>query len=84
MIPLLNFLLIGIKVFDVPSYIFRSRLIQAACIALIISAWSSSYYQLFFAFDGGKTFAHPAHDLEYYNYPFQLRPLTTPDDMHIE
>lgn len=46
-------------------------------------SWAVLYYQLFVAFDGGKTFAHHAYKMEYFNYPMHLRPLTSPSDMHV-
>jgi hypothetical protein len=82
MFTILNFLLIGIRVLDIPSQLFRKSAIQLFCIAIIACSWSTLYYQLFIAFDGGKTFAFPAYDLEWYNHPYFLRPLNSPDDMH--
>jgi hypothetical protein len=82
MFPLLNFILISIKVFEVPSDIFRHKRIQLLSIFLILTSWSITYYDLLIAFNGGKTFAHPAYGLEYYNHPLYLRPLQSPEDMH--
>lgn len=84
MFSLLNFCLISIKVFRIHSTIFQNQLMRIFCILLIVCSWSITYYQLFIAFDGGKTFAHPAYGLEYYNYPLHLRQLLSPDDMHVK
>jgi hypothetical protein len=48
---------------------------QARVVALCLLAcsWSVLAYQLFFAFDGGRTYAHAAYRLEYFNYPLRLR-----------
>jgi hypothetical protein len=82
MFSILSFLLIGVRVLEVPNLIFKKGSVQFLCIILIVCSWCTSYYQLFVAFDGGKTFAFPAYDLEWYNHPYFLRPLNSPDDMH--
>jgi hypothetical protein len=82
MFSILSFLLIGVRALEVPNLIFKKGSVQFLCIILIVCSWCTSYYQLFVAFDGGKTFAFPAYDLEWYNHPYFLRPLNSPDDMH--
>jgi hypothetical protein len=84
MFTILTFLLVGLRVLDIPNQWFRKTITQVLCIALIVCSWCTSYYQLFVAFDGGKSFKFPAYDLEWYNYPFFLRPLVHPDDMHTQ
>lgn len=84
MFSLINILLIGIKIVKVPNTFFSRKLTRMFCILLIISSWSMTYYQLLIAFDGGKTFAHPAYGLEYYNHPLYLRKLSSENDMHVE
>ena len=80
--PLLNVLLISLKMFPSTNPILRSTLSNFFSLLLIACTWMTSYYQLFVAFDGGKSFAHHAYDLEYYNHPLYLRPLLSPDDRH--
>jgi len=49
---------------------------------LIGISWIVLCYQLFAAFEGGKTFAHHAYKMEHFNYPMHIRPLKGPNDMH--
>jgi hypothetical protein len=55
----------------------RARLVT---LALLGSAWGLLGYQLFFAFDGGRTWAHAAYRLEYFNYPLGIRVPERPGD----
>jgi hypothetical protein len=48
---------------------------RVAALCLIACSWSVLAYQLLIAFDGGRTYAHAAYRLEYFNYPLRLRPL---------
>ncbi len=48
---------------------------RVAALGLIACSWSVLTYQLFVAFDGGRTYAHAAYRLEYFNYPLRIRPL---------
>lgn len=82
MFPILISLLVGCRILKISPRFFKKSLIQVFCVALIVCSWSTSYYQLFLAFDGGKSFVFPPFDLEWWNYPLNLRPLTTPEDMH--
>jgi hypothetical protein len=47
---------------------------------LVALAWGVLSHQLFVAFDGGRTYAHAAYRLEYFNYPLGLRPSERPSD----
>jgi len=40
-------------------------------------------YDVFYAFDGGRSWAHHPYALEIYNHPLHLRALRGPNDMHI-
>jgi hypothetical protein len=79
---LLNVLLISLKMLPSTNPLLRSTLSNFFSLLLIACTWMTSYDQLFVAFDGGKSFAHHAYDLEYYNHPLYLRPLLSPDDKH--
>lgn len=50
---------------------------------LVLATWPVSIYQLFIAFDGGKSYAVHPTELTHWNYPLHLRPLTAPNDYHI-
>jgi hypothetical protein len=56
----------------------------AKLIALVLIAlsWSVLTYQLVFAFDGGKTYAHHGFRLEYFNYPLRLRAIEDGSDSY--
>ncbi len=56
---------------------------RMAALALVAASWSVLLYQLLVAFQGGKTYAHAAYRLEYYNHPLRLRPLESPDDSYV-
>ena len=56
---------------------------RMAALALVAASWSVLLYQLLVAFQGGKTYAHAAYRLEYYNHPLHLRPLRSPDDTYV-
>jgi hypothetical protein len=49
-------------------------------LALVAGAWGVLGYQLFIAFDGGRTWAHAAYRLEYFNYPLGIRVPERPGD----
>jgi hypothetical protein len=72
-IPVLASLLPGIA---------RTRLVRFALV-LVVLAWGFMYYDLFVAFRGGAAFAHHPTNIEYYNHPLHLRPLASPEDMHV-
>ena len=55
---------------------------RMATLALLAVSWSVLLYQLLVAFQGGKTYAHAAFRLEYYNHPLHLRPLRGPEDTY--
>ena len=52
-------------------------------LVLIASSWSVLTYQLVFAFEGGKIYAHHGFRLEYFNYPLRLRALKDAQDSYI-
>ena len=83
MMTLLSSILIGIKIGLANQQWLHHYLVKIFLLILIVMAWGSLYYELFIAFEGGKTYAHPAYDLERYNHSLHLRPLTHPDDMHV-
>jgi hypothetical protein len=49
---------------------------------LVGLSWCVLLWQLFVAFDGGRTYAHAGFRLEYFNYPIHLRKLSGPDDSY--
>ncbi|HXH19725.1 MAG TPA: hypothetical protein VNJ07_11650, partial [Chitinophagales bacterium] len=63
--------------------IILSKSFKVCSLFLILLSWIVMYHQLFVAFDGGKTYAYPAFDLERYNHPMYLRPLRGENDMHV-
>jgi hypothetical protein len=78
----LGLVLVGVRTLpSLRAWLGRTR---ATLIGLgfVAVAWSVLTYQLLFAFDGGKTFAHHGSRLEYFNYPLRIRSLTGPDDDH--
>ena len=58
----------------------RAPKARMAALILVAGAWSVLASQLFFAFDGGRTYAHAAYRLEYYNHPLNLPRRPLPDD----
>src|SRR5206468_268412 len=51
-------------------------------LALVGVSWAVLTYQLLFAFEGGKTYAHASYRLEYFNYPLRLRQLRADGDSY--
>jgi len=79
----LGLILIGIRTLPyLRAWLLRTpaRLIA---LALIVLSWSVLAYQLVFAFDGGKLYAHHGFRLEYFNYPLRLRQLKDASDSYI-
>jgi len=58
----------------------RTARARVAALCLIGCSWGVLATQLFVAFEGGRTYAHAAFRLEYFNYPLRLRPLESPGD----
>ncbi len=83
MMTILASILIGIKILFTNKQWLNHYVVKIFLLILIVTSWSSLYYELFIAFEGGKNYAHPAYDLERYNHSLHLRPLTHPDDMHV-
>ena len=83
MMTLLSSILIGIKIVITNKQWLNHYLCKIFLLILIVIAWGSLYYELFVAFEGGKTYAHPAYDLERYNHSLHLRPLNHSEDMHV-
>lgn len=62
----------------------RARLLLISSAAsFVVMAWGFMYYDLFVAFKGGPAYAHHPTNIEYYNHPLHLRPLMSPEDMHV-
>ena len=61
----------------------RTTRARVAALCLVACSWSALAYQLFWAFEGGRTYAHAAFRLEYFNYPLGLRPLDRPGASHV-
>jgi hypothetical protein len=84
-VSMLAALLIGINVFQVidgggvPA--LRAK---KAILALMAISWAAAVYQLFIAFDGGKSFAIKPYRVPTYNHPLNLRELKGPGDAHID
>jgi hypothetical protein len=82
MIVGLALVLIGIR--SLPA--LRARLLTAPArllaLVLIVLSWGVLTYQLLFAFDGGRTYAHASYRLEYFNYPLRLRALKDASDSY--
>jgi hypothetical protein len=79
----LGFVLIGIRILPSLKSLLLTDNFKAFILTLILISWGSLFYQLFIAFDGGKTYAHHAFRLEYYNYPLHLRSLRNSQDTYI-
>lgn len=75
--------LIGTRLFPEVQRGLTTARAKGALLALIGASWAVLSYQLFVAFDGGKTYAHAAYRLEYYNYPLHLRPLRDAMDSYV-
>lgn len=80
----------GLSLLLITTYIFQSikkflatTYARITYIILIILAWIVLYYQLFIAFDGGKSYALHPYNLEFYNHPLHLRQLRDKQDRHI-
>jgi hypothetical protein len=84
MISLLNFLLISIRLMPKIQSSLKSQWVNLFMIALLVVSGTVLYHQLFIAFDGGESYAHTAHGLEFYNHPLHLRELKSAEDMHVE
>lgn len=83
MLLLLALLLLHLRADASARTWLRTRTARLAPLGLIACSWAVLGYQLLWAFDGGRTYAHAAYRLEHYNYPLRLRPLLGPDDSHI-
>ncbi len=81
LVSLMNALLLGIKLYC-PVQIWQKSLANLLCLTLIISSWTVLHHQLFVAFEGGRSYKHHAHNLEYYNYPLGLPKLNHPSELH--
>jgi len=79
----LGLVLIGIRSLPSLRAWLQRTPVKLVALALIAMSWSVLTYQLWFAFEGGKTYAHHGYRLEYFNYPLHLRPLKDPSDRHI-
>jgi hypothetical protein len=79
----LGLVLIGVRTLPPLRASLQRAPAKLAALALIAMSWSVLIYQLAFAFEGGKTYAHAGFRLEYFNYPLRLRPLTGPSDSYI-
>jgi hypothetical protein len=75
--------LIGIRVSPRIRRALSTTPARMAALALVALSWSVLLYQLLVAFQGGKTYAHAAYRLEYYNHPLHLRPLESPADSYV-
>lgn len=82
MILWLGFLLIGVRLFDVPVERHKSVL-AAYFLVVVLGSVCIEYYHLFVRFDRGRSFVHRPTAMEYIDYPLVLRPLADPTDMHI-
>ncbi|HEY7515825.1 MAG TPA: hypothetical protein VIC87_15160, partial [Vicinamibacteria bacterium] len=72
MLAALGFVLIGTRLFPPIQETLRTPKARVAALALVAGAWMVLAYQLLIAFDGGRTYAHAAYRLEYYNHPLKL------------
>jgi hypothetical protein len=75
MLVTFNLLLLYLRRYPSSRWWLRTAQARVAALGLIACSWSVLAYQLFIAFDGGRTYAHAAYRLEYFNYPLRLRPL---------
>lgn len=62
----------------------KSQWVNLSMIALLMLSGTIFYHQVFVAFEGGKTYVHTGHKLEFYNHPLHLRELKSAEDMHVE
>lgn len=59
------------------------RLQYVGALSSLLLAWGVMVFDLWIAFDGGRTYAHHPTNIEFYNHPLHLRLLQGPDDMHV-
>jgi len=77
------FFLYGIRVSGIFLQKNRKLFFKKVLFVVILLAWGTQVYQLFFAFGGGKEFAIRPYYLPTYNHPFGIRELNGPGDTHI-
>ena len=75
MLVTFNLLLLYLRRYPSSRRWLRTAQARVAALSLVACSWSVLAYQLFIAFDGGRTYAHAAYRLEYFNYPLRIRPL---------
>lgn len=75
--------LIGIRLSPRTRGALSTTPARMAALALVAVSWSVLLYQLLVAFQGGRTYAHAAYRLEYYNHPLHLRALGSPEDTYV-
>ena len=78
----LGFVLIGVRTLPALRETLREAPAKVGALTLIGLSWAVLTYQLLFAFDGGKTYAHASYRLEYFNYPLRLRQLRADGDSY--
>ena len=83
MLTVTGLVLIGIRLSPRIRRALSTTPARMAALALVAASWSVCLYQLLVAFQGGKTYAHAAYRLEYYNHPLHLRPLRGPADTYV-
>ena len=83
MLAALGAVLIGVRGLPYLRRWLQGSSAKLIALALVALSWAVLVYQLLFAFDGGKTYAHAALRLEYFNYPLRIRKLTDDSDSHV-
>ncbi len=83
MLTATGLVLIGIRLSPRVRRALSTTPARMAALALVALSWSVFLYQLLVAFQGGKTYAHAAYRLEFYNHPLHLRPLQSPEDSYV-
>jgi hypothetical protein len=83
MLAALGLVLIGVRTLPALRAWLSKTPAKVMALGLFGVAWAVLTYQLWFAFEGGKTYAHHGARLEYFNYPLRLRELKDESDTYI-
>jgi len=81
-VMLLISLLMSIRVFNISLEKIAVK-VKLFLMSMILISWIVMGYQLFFAFDGGKSFVVIPYKMPTYNHPMHLRKLRGVGDWHV-
>lgn len=82
MLAAVGFVLIGVQTVPALRRWLHGGMAKVVALGLVALSWTVLGYQLMFAFEGGKTYAHASYRLEYFNYPLRLRALKESGDSY--